>query len=228
MVASVSEQKVKKSVSVRLDQDVLNEYQRLVEGAELSISDDMRLLVQNTIDKAEILGIEGKNVVACTFNWKKPPNAFPELVGHLLVTITPPENLPEQVLQRLVFVIPEFWTPRNDHRESYEHFRIDSAYFNRVTDEKHIKTSTRTTRNVMSFHLLKNKWFVSIFDYGTQYSKEEMQAEIEEKITQHIISTIKCYLIGHLPDSRIISEERHKKMISLYEDSDIDKMTKLF
>ena len=162
--------------------------------------------------------------VKCEFHWKKPTAHFPELVGHLRVSVTPREGLSSDALQKLVFVIPEFWTTFGSQQHPHEHFRIDSAYFNRVTTMQHIARSERTKRGVLSFHLLNNVWMASIFDYGTTRSRSEMESEIARDVSDHITRTVNLYQENQLADSRILSDETHRHMVSLWIPDQLEKM----
>lgn len=221
----MNESKVKKPISVRLDPGDHVKYQSMIEGAGLSLSDDIRMLVRKTLDDAQNISLEDFDV-SCSFKWKTPEDAFPEHVGNLLVNVTPPQDLANETLQRLVFVIPEFWTDVLIGGKPFprEHFRIDSAYFHRVTSTEHAKVSTKATRNVLSFHLLRNCWCAAIFDYGSNLSQQQLQVQIEEAVTRHITSTIKCYLIGHLPSTRELPVALYKEMVSTVDEYTLEAM----
>lgn len=225
MGLSMSESKVKKSISIRLDPRDHIRYQSMVEGAGLSLSDDIRMLVRRTLDEADEFSLDGFEV-NCSFKWKKPEDAFPEHVGNLLVNVTPSQDLTDETLLRLVFVIPEFWTEGLIEGSLYprELFRIDSAYFHRVTSTEHTRTSSKTTRNVLSFHLLKNSWRAAIFDYGSNISQQQLQSQIQEAVTRHITNTIKCYLIGHLPSSRVLPKELYEEMVGVWDEHTLEAM----
>lgn len=217
----MSESKVKKAISVRFDPIDYASYASMVESAGLSVSDGLRQLVSEKLFQAERADMTGFGV-SCQFKWKTPDAAFPEHVANLLVEITPPREVREDLLQRFVFILPEFWTDTG-----IEHFRIDSAYFHRVTDDDHYKTSAKTSRNVTSFHLIQSRWRGAVFDYGSRLSKQDMEARIKDALTAHITQTMRCYLIGHLPDSRVLPEELHKEMLSIYDKEQISKLMAL-
>jgi hypothetical protein len=164
------------------------------------------------------------DLVKCEIKWNAFRPGFPERVADLLVAVKPSSLIPEDVLQRLVFFSPEFWVDAETGSFEREHFRIDSAYFNRVTDSEHLKESTKIRRNVLSFYLLKNRWRASIFDYGTKLSREEMEAEIKRTVTDHIVDTLERYLSGDLEPSRMMSQERAAHMTGLWEAHGIERM----
>lgn len=164
------------------------------------------------------------DLVKCEIKWNAFRPGFPERVADLLVAVKPSSLIPEDVLQRLVFFSPEFWVDAETGSFEREHFRIDSAYFNRVTDSEHLKESTKVRRNVLSFYLLKNRWRASIFDYGTKLSREEMEAEIKRTVTDHIVDTLERYLSGDLEPSRMMSQERAAHMTGLWEAHGIERM----
>ena len=129
------ETKPKLTTSIRLDPPIRAAYTRLIEGADLSVSEDLRSLVGRSVTASEQVDLKGFKV-DCSFHWQEPVDRFPEHVGNMLVTVTPPESIPTNVFQRMVFVIPEFWSENNGLK--FEPFRIDSAYFHRVTDRKSV------------------------------------------------------------------------------------------
>jgi hypothetical protein len=220
----LSESKVKKAISVRFDPADYASYSALVETAGLSVSDGLRQLVADKLRDAEKADMKGFNV-DIEFLWKKPDAAFPEHVGNLLVKVSPPKGVPAELLQRLVFVIPEFWTDTG--KSATEPFRIDSAYFHRVDQEPYLRTSNRTTRNVVSFHLIQSSWRAAVFDYGSGLETNEMGSRIATAITDHITQTIRCYLIGHLPRARILSPEHRKEMMEVYDENKLAQMMAL-
>ncbi|PYD32853.1 hypothetical protein DND58_05630 [Pseudomonas syringae pv. pisi] len=218
------ESKVKKAISVRFDPVEYANYSAMVEDAGIAVSDGLRYLVTEKLGQADAADMR-KFQIACDFRWKTPDVAFPEHVGNMLVTVTPPKGLSVDLLQRLVFIIPEFW--EGSGLGLVESFRIDSAYFHRVTEEGYQRTSAKTSRNVMSFHLLKSRWRAAIFDYGSGYSAEEMAARIQAAVTSHFTQTIRCYLIAHLPESRILPEDLFSEMMSYRDENTLDQMMAL-
>lgn len=220
----MSESKVKKAISVRFDPVDYSSYSAMVEDAGLSVSDGLRQLVAEKLRQAEEVDMEGFSV-SCHFRWKAPDVAFPEHIGNMLVSVTPPRGVPVDLLQRLVFVIPEFWVESGS--SLVEPFRIDSAYFHRVAREGYARTSVKTSRNVMSFHLLKSRWRAAIFNYEYGGTVEELQARIQAAVTSHITQTIRCHLIGHLPASRVLPEELYNEMMSHRDESTLDQMMAL-
>lgn len=125
----------------------------------------------------------------------------------------------------LIFFIPEFWDDSGSGLR--ETFRIDSAYFHRVTAEPHHRTSAKTSRSVLSFHLLKSRWRAAIFDYGSGYKADELEDRIQSAVTSHFTQTIRLYLINHLPASRILPEELFNEIMSLHDESILDQMMAL-
>lgn len=156
--------------------------------------------------------------VRCRFRWMDTVDRA--LAGHLQVDVTALPGFSESDLQRIVFVIPEFWTssdstdPASPERE---HFRIDSGHFHRVTSNAHAVESERTRRYVLSFHLLNSRWQASIFDYGTNLSRVEMEIEIKRAVERQITETVRLYQEGKLDNSRVLSLEEHREMAALFE-----------
>lgn len=150
--------------------------------------------------------------VRCRFRWRD--TTFRDLAGHLQVDVTPLRGLSQQDLQRIVFVIPEFWTSTDSAAQEREHFRIDSAYFHRVTSPVHTVESERLRhKNVMSFHLVNCRWQASIFDYDTKLSHADMELEIEQALVDHITETVNLHQQGKLDSSRVLSLELYEEMI---------------
>jgi len=150
------------------------------------------------------------------FKWydeRRP--AFWERVGHLQVRVTPVAGFPETSLQRIVFQMPEFWTEVSASGHSHEHFRIDSAYFHRVTNSGYHRDSQRVQRNVLSFHLLDSQWHATIFDYGTKLSQKEMEREIESALKAHFEKTISEYQCNMLGAFRVLPKDVHEEMASM-------------
>lgn len=224
----MSESKVKKAVSVRFDPAEYASYSAMVEDAGGAVSDGLRYLVTEKLHQAGAADMR-KLRISIDFRWKEPDVAFPEHVGNMLVTVAPPDGLSVELLQRLVFIIPEFWEDSGSGSGPglREVFRIDSAYFHRVTAEAHYRDSTKTSRNVMSFHLLKSRWRAAIFDYGSGYSVRELEDRIRSAVTSHFTQTIRCYLIDHLPESRILPVELFNEMMSFRDESTLDQMMAL-
>lgn len=220
----MSESKVKKAISVRFDPVEYANYSDIVEGAGVSVSDGLRYLVTEKLQQAEGADME-KFHISFDFRWKERDVIFPEHIGSMLVTVTPPCELPVDFLQRLIFFIPEFWEDSGSGLR--ETFRIDSAYFHRVTAELHHRTSAKTSRSVLSFHLLKSRWRAAIFDYGSGYKAEELEDRIQSAVTSHFTQTIRLYLINHLPASRILPEELFNEIMSLHDESILDQMVTL-
>lgn len=211
----MSDTKVKKTISFRLDPTDQSAYQALIEGADLSVSEDIRLLVSQTLEAADKVQMADFNV-SFEFRWEPVKPHFPELKGHVKVQVTPPAGMTDEKLHRLVFHIPEFHEKTQGWDYEREPFRIDSAYFHRVTDRKHIHTSSKIQRGVMSFHLLERCWVISVFDYGSNLSNLELEERIRTAVTDHIRNTVVCHEIGHLPESRILSVELHEEMTRLW------------
>lgn len=220
----MSESKVKKAISVRFDPVEYANYSAMVESAGVAVSDGLRYLVSEKLQQADAVDMK-KFHISFDFRWKKPDVAFPEHIGNMLVTVTPPQELSVDFLQRLIFIIPEFWDDSGSGL--MEMFRVDSAYFHRVTADAFHRTSAKASRNVLSFHLLKSRWRAAIFDYGSGYKAEELEDRIRSAVTSHFTQTIRCYLIDHLPESRILPEELFNEMMSFRDESTLDQMMAL-
>jgi hypothetical protein len=152
--------------------------------------------------------------ITFAFEWQKHTPAFPERVAYVVLNVAPARSLPEDILQRLVFVLPEFWEQSVDARFEVERMRVDSANFNRVTAVKQVVDSTRTQRNVLSYHLVNNAWHGTVFHYSGAVERQQYEAMIEAQMRKNIISAVVRYLAGSLPDSRLLSPETHREYLS--------------
>lgn len=194
--------KLAKTTTIRLPQQDHHEYAALTEGAGLSVSESVRLLVQGVLAALRAQDTS-KMGVHCSFNWRTPDanNQFPEHVGDLKVTVTPPTGMKKEDLARLVFVTPEFF---NKHAEP---FRIDSFYFHRVNSKRIQITSSRISRNVLSFRLIDGAWRAGIFDYSACLDQTTVEDTIRQAVTHHVTSTILCFMLGQLPQDRQLTQE---------------------
>ncbi|OSR64773.1 hypothetical protein BV326_05593 [Pseudomonas syringae pv. actinidiae] len=153
--------------------------------------------------------------VRCRFLWRDTANR--DLVGHLQVDVTPLRGLSQEDLQRIVFVLPEFWTVTDAVAHEHEHFRIDSAYFHRVTSAAHAVYSKRLPqKNVMSFHLVNCRWQASIFDYNTKLSQADMALEIERRLIGQFNDCVSLYQQDKLDSSKVLPLELYEEMIAAY------------
>lgn len=154
--------------------------------------------------------------VKCSFKWyAQRSRHFWERVGHLQIRVTPLFGISEEVLQRLVFEIPEFLIGSEVTGDQDEHFRIDSAYFHRVTNAGYFRESQHTKRNVLSFHLVDNQWHATVFDYGTKLTQEEMEGEIRNALTTHIKKIVRDHHSNTLDDYRVLPEDLHEEMVGI-------------
>lgn len=152
--------------------------------------------------------------VKCSFKWyAERSRYFWERIGHLQVQVTPLLGFPEDVLQRLVFEIPEFWIGSEAAGDRVEHFRIDSAYFHRVTNVDYFRESQHTRRNVLSFHLVDNQWHATIFDYGTKLTQKEMEGQIQGALAAHIQKVARDHRSNARDDFRVLPEDVHEEML---------------
>ncbi|MCW3587352.1 hypothetical protein [Burkholderia cenocepacia] len=194
--------KLAKTTTIRLPQEDHQEYAALTEGAGLSVSESVRVLVQGILASLRTKDTS-KMAVHCRFNWRTPDanNQFPEHVGDLQVTVTPPAGMKKDDLARVVFVTPEFF---NKHVEP---FRIDSFHFHRVNSKRIQITSSRISRNVLSFRLIDGAWRAGIFDYSANFDQATVEDSIRQAVTHHITSTVLCFMLGQLPQDRQLTQE---------------------
>ncbi|MCI0992270.1 hypothetical protein [Pseudomonas corrugata] len=147
-----------------------------------------------------------------SFKWLEHVPAFPERVAHVKISVTPPRDLPEEVLQRMVFVLPEFFETPPDGYES-EPMRVDSAHFYRVTEVDKVVDRRGGQRHVLSYHLVQNAWLGTVFHYRGTVDHRQYEAKIQAKIRENIIGTVVRYLAGSLPNSRLLSKEIHRHYV---------------
>jgi hypothetical protein len=152
--------------------------------------------------------------VKCSFKWyAERSHYFWERVGRLQVQVTPMLGFSEEVLQRLVFEIPEFWIGSEAAGDRAEHFRIDSAYFHRVTSADYFRESPNTRRSVVSFHLVDSQWHATIFDYGTKLTQKEMEGQIQDALTAHIQKVARDHHNNALDDFGVLPNDLHEEMV---------------
>lgn len=215
MARAVTESNSNKPISIRFDQEDLYNYKSLTNGAGIVLAEGVRQLMTEKLKMAEELKMEGFSVKI-----KFSKSAQYEHVGDLVAKVTPPKGLSAEVLDRIIFIVPEFF---NDQGAlPIEPFRIDSAYFHRVTSAKSIIESKKTSRNVLSFHLYKNQWRAGIYDYGSQLSFTELKQRIENSLVSHITDTIRCYLINHLPQTRVMTEDEFQERVKHLDNTQLD------
>jgi hypothetical protein len=201
------------SVTLRLDLEKYREFEIAMGLANLGSAEAIRQTIESTMNKFNQIDLTGL-VIKDEFTPKVVSvkgDAFPELVGHLSLTVTAPNGLGQDRLNELVFVLPEFFTDKS------EPYRVDNAYYQRIAVENKFITSKKARpRNVLSFRLVKGKWSGSLFNYSDT-STEDILFAVTDAMKKHIIATIKCELIDLLPLSRHLtpSEVEHLNAIHL-------------
>ena len=146
------------------------------------------------------------------FKWLGHAPAVPERIAHVKISVTPPRNLPDDTLQRMVFVVPEFFDTSPNGYE-FEPMRVDSAYFNRVTAVEQVVERRSSQRHVLSYHLVQNAWLGTVFHYRGTVDRQQYEATIQAKMRENIIGTVVRYLAGSLPNSRLLSKETHSHYV---------------
>jgi hypothetical protein len=185
------------SVTLRLDLGQYREFEKIMALAGLGAGEAVRHAVENAVVRFNNVDLTGLKIDS-EFVPKVVGNhdSFPELLGYLHFTVTPPAILGLKHLNEMVFVLPEFFDGNN------EPYRVDNAYFQRiVVNNKHVESKKTRTRNVLSFRLIEGKWSGSLFDYSGAGSDAIVQTVVDA-MKEHIIATIKCELIGQLPQAR--------------------------
>lgn len=197
-----ADSKLKRGVSIRLDPEPMAAYEEYVAAAGLTVTSSLRASVLSMLSTYQSLEMNGFRV-SCDFA-RRPDKLdhFPELLGSVVVQVTPPVGLSVEDLHRLVFVTPEFVREKGQ-----EPFRIDSAHFQRVVQNGREVTSSKVRRNVLSFRLVNNEWRASIFDYDNDQDPSDIEQKVREAVNGNIAATIACYMTRQLPESRVLSPE---------------------
>jgi hypothetical protein len=213
------EKKNKSNISIRVDPDVLLDYERCIETANITLANAIRTFMLLTNQQYDLLEENGFSI-EFTFNpiSKEASINFEEKIGSFQIKVTPPKFMSVEVLHQLVFALPEFFMSNSNN----ELIRVDAAHFLRVASKENAIVS-RLHRNVLSYRLYKNQCYVSVFKYFSNQSIEEIKQNVIERITQNIKATIACYLTNQLPESRILSgddiknfEIRMLEIVKLY------------
>jgi hypothetical protein len=185
------------SVTLRLDLQQYREFEKIMALAGLGSGEAVRHAIESAVERFNNVDLTGLKIDS-EFAPKIVSNydSFPELLGHLHLTVTPPATLGFERLNEMVFVLPEFFDGNN------EPYRVDNAYFQRiVVNNKHVDSKKTRARNVLSFRLIEGKWSGSLFDYSGAGSGVIVQKVIDA-MKEHIVATLKCALIGQLPQAR--------------------------
>jgi hypothetical protein len=196
-----------RGISLRVDESKLSQFEITMKEAGLTVSEALRFYMDHSL-----AAISGTDLEGLRFETRFTPklraegvDRFPELVGSLIMKVTPPPSLSNERLHQLIFIIPEF------SKDNDEPFRVDSAYFQRVAaGGKYIESET-TKRNVLSFRLIEGMWRASVFNYSSAEIKE-IESVVVEAIKTHITRTIQLDLAGQLPLYRYLSLEEVSEM----------------
>ncbi|MFC6628589.1 hypothetical protein [Acinetobacter beijerinckii] len=207
--------KQNRPLSLRID-DSQQPYIDLLNRASLSTSEGIRMLIERSLNQINQIDLSNFNV-NIEFNWNKTSNnSFPENVGCLRVNVTPPQNLSNEDLHRIVFLIPEFLKSNATNSSEYEPFRIDSYYFHRATNGRVGFESTKVRRNTLGFRLIDNKWRAGIFYYDfNEIDLKALETEITQRLKEHIESSIILFMIGQLSVERVLKDDELKTFNSI-------------
>jgi len=191
--------------SFRIEDSLINPLYELCNSANLSPADFIKHFLIEFNDQKDSINLKGLNIAVTFKPQSEDLNPHGEYAGAFSVKVTPPQLMTQEQLDSLVFIIPEFIT---DHSEPY---RIDSFYYQRVSTKRVHHGSSKVTRNVLSFRLVKSRWNAGVFNYSTSNIMNMVEV-IEKSIKTHIENTIICYLLGYLPDSRILTTDEVEKL----------------
>lgn len=196
----------RKALSIRLPPALMAGYSNLIEGAGLKISENIRCYVQALDERAKALEANPIHIEV-KFSWRDPRgNPYPESVGVVYVSISPPVGMTVDDIDRIVFVTPEFFD-----QQAREPFRVDSYYFHRVAEGKGIVDSLRVKRHVLSFSTIQGRWYAGVFRYQDEVNLHEIAKSIEASVVKKITSTIRCFQLDLLPPKRLFLPEEAAK-----------------
>lgn len=125
----------------------------------------------------------------------------PGRVAWITATVATTASLPVDLLDRVVFVSPEFFDERG-----HEPFRVDSFYFHRVCSDVVCIASERVNRNVLSFRLANGKWRAGVYVYQFGADEDDVLERVNAAVVKAIRDTLAGYLSGSLPAERLLSE----------------------
>ncbi|MBK0056971.1 hypothetical protein [Stenotrophomonas sp. S39] len=201
----------KRALSVRLPPDLMGAYAGLIEGAGLTLSENIRAHVQSLVERANALSNDGLKV-DISFNWRKlgSGDPFPESVGAVMARVTLPATVSDDQLSRMIFAIPEFFV--GDH----EPYRIDSYYYHRVAGATNFIESSRKRREVLSYSMMEGRWHGGVYRYDDGVSLHDLASEIEEKLRNDITATIRCMQLGLLPEQRFLTDAELAKRLDVW------------
>ncbi|MEO8118164.1 MAG: hypothetical protein ABI606_02425 [Rhodoferax sp.] len=196
----------------------MKHFQSLVESAGISSATATRSLIEDLFAKANSLDLADFSVKvkfrSVEGNWGDP---YFEFVGTVIAEIKVPASV-QSVLPRLVFVLPEFWEFIGELARPVESFRIDNAHYLRVTPNRVNAQSSHTTRDVLSFRLIDNRWDGSLFVYRGTYPREVVEARVRDALTNHFRASVQLYMLGLLPPERLLTEAEYEKISSIDKD----------
>ncbi|WP_186063308.1 hypothetical protein [Burkholderia gladioli] len=196
-----------KLVSARVPQEPFLTYADLMASAGLSVSEGVRTHIQQVAASYEQLDLDSLQI-DCAFRWREARQAhFPEHAGDVRVSVTSGASLRGTDLARIVFEIPEFF------EDQEEPFRIDSFHFHRVNNDRSTATSSRVHRNVLSFRLIQGVWRAGVFDYG-DIGNVALEVAIRSAVVDRIRRTIGCFMLGYLPETRLLSVDELERLNS--------------
>jgi len=190
--------------SYRIEECLTNPLYELCSSTNLSPTDLIKHFLIEFNNKKDSINLKGLNIDVTFKSQSANPNPYDEYAGAFSVKVTPPQLMTQEQLDSLVFIIPEFITDRT------EPYRIDSFYYQRVSNKRVHHESSKVTRNVLSFRLVKSRWNAGVFNYSASNITNMIEV-IEKAIKTHIENTIICYLLGYLPDSRILTTDEVEK-----------------
>ncbi|WP_146096123.1 hypothetical protein [Xanthomonas arboricola] len=191
----------KRALSIRLPTDLMTRYSALIEGAGLTVSENVRTYVQTLMEKDTELE-KDKFKVKVSINWRdlKPGDPYPESIGAVMVEVFPPTGMTIEQLDSLIFSLPEFMDG------NHEPYRIDSYYFHRIASSRSFIESGLRKRNVISFSMMGGRWHGGIFRYEDSIPLNVIASEVAGALGKGIRATIRCAQLGILPEQRISTD----------------------
>lgn len=199
-----------KVLPLQIPEDLYEAFAANAQARGQTPADSLRTLVAWSNEQARLSAA----TIDVTVTSEPIPDAVrrmhPEHIAVLTASVTSTVRLPIDLLDRLVFVLPEFFDNRG-----HETFRVDSFHNHRVCCEQVCISSDRVNRNVLSFRLANGQWQAGVFNYGSEDTAEVVE-QIKVAVNASIRDTLTDYLSGLLPPAHLLSEEDLRSYRSVF------------